>query len=425
MPLKLSWHTEKRRASALIPNDKNPRIMSEKQIEDLKKSLRKFNLVEIPVIDSGNKVLVGHQRLMVLKLLGRENEIIEVRVPNRKLSKQEYDRYLLTSNRVHGDWDWEKLAANFEINILLDTGFDEMDLTNIFDDALETEDDNFNVEKELAKIKNPITKTRDMFRLGQHYLICGDSTDPGVVTRLMNKQRVNMIYADPPFNIGLDYNKGIGTAGKYGGTTNDKKSDLEYKQFLKQTLTNGLLVSKKDCHCFFYCDERYIGLLQSIYGELGLVNRRVCLWLKNNQSPTPQVAFNKVYEPCVYSTRGAPYLSPRVLNLNEVLNKEIGSGNKLIDDVLDALNIWLAKKLPGANYEHPTEKPPTLHEKALRRCTKPGDAVLDLFGGSGSTLIACEQLKRRAFLVEKEQIFCDLIIRRYEQLTKSKAKKIN
>ncbi len=425
MPTKLSWHTEKRHVSALIPNDKNPRIMSEKQIEDLKNSLRKFNLVEIPVIDSGNKVLVGHQRLMVLKLLGRENEIIEVRVPNRKLSKQEYDRYLLTSNRVHGDWDWEKLAANFEIDILLDTGFDEMDLTNIFDDALETEDDNFDVEKELAKIKKPVTKTGEMFRLGQHYLICGDSTDPAVVTRLMNKRLVNMIYADPPFNIGLDYNKGMGTNGKYGGTTNDKKSEPEYKQFLKQTLTNGLLVSEKDCHCFFYCDERYIGLLQSIYGELGLVNRRVCLWLKNNQSPTPQVAFNKVYEPCVYSTRGTPYLSPRILNFNEVLNKEIGSGNKLIDDVLDTFNIWLAKRLPGANYEHPTEKPPTLHEKALRRCTKPGDIVLDLFGGSGSTLIACEQLKRHSFLVEKEPIFCDLIIRRYEQLTKNKAKKIN
>jgi len=85
-------------------------------------------------------------------------------------------------------------------------------------------------------------------------------------------------------------------------------------------------------------------------------------------------------------------------------------------------NIWLAKRLPAQEYEHPTEKPPTLHEKALRRCTKAGDIVLDLFGGSGSTLIACEQLKRRAFLCEIEPIFCDLIIKRYEVLTGKEAR---
>ena len=127
----------------------------------------------------------------------------------------------------------------------------------------------------------------------------------------------------------------------------------------------------------------------------------------------------------MYGTRGKPYLSPKIQNLNELMNKEIGNGNRVIDDIMDLFNIWLAKRIPGQDYEHPTEKSPTIHEKALRRCTKPGDAVLDLCGGSGSTLIACEQLKRRAFLSEIEPIFCDLIIRRYEALTKTKAKRIN
>ena len=102
---KLSWVTETRKISELVPNVKNPRTISPKQIEDLKKSLKKFNVVEIPVIDTQNNVIAGHQRLMVLKLLGRENETIEVRVPNRKLTQSEYDQYLLVSNRVHGDWD--------------------------------------------------------------------------------------------------------------------------------------------------------------------------------------------------------------------------------------------------------------------------------------------------------------------------------
>jgi len=131
---KLAWHTEKRSVAELIPNDKNPRVMNPKQIEDLKRSLKKFNLVEVPVIDTDNKVLAGHQRLMVLKLLGRGDETIEVRAPNRKLSQKEYDQYLLTSNRVHGDWDWGKLAENFNIEMLVDSGFDDTDLSHLFDD---------------------------------------------------------------------------------------------------------------------------------------------------------------------------------------------------------------------------------------------------------------------------------------------------
>lgn len=158
---KLQWRTETRKVSNLIPNEQNPRVMSPKQIEDLKKSLKKFDLVEIPVIDTDDKVIAGHQRLMVLKLLGREHETIEVRVPSRKLTKTEYDQYLLTSNRVHGDWDWEKLAANFDIDALLVSGFDDTDLSHVFDD-LAVEDDEFDVDKELEKIKKPKSRKGDL-----------------------------------------------------------------------------------------------------------------------------------------------------------------------------------------------------------------------------------------------------------------------
>ncbi|PIS41089.1 MAG: DNA methylase, partial [Candidatus Kerfeldbacteria bacterium CG08_land_8_20_14_0_20_42_7] len=128
----LSWHTEKRRVNDLVPYDRNPRQINDKQLEDLKKSLKKFNLVEIPAIDIGNRVIAGHQRLKVLQLLERGEERIEVRVPNRKLTKAEFEQYLLTSNAVSGDWDFDKLKS-FDIGLLLDIGFDETDLVNIWD----------------------------------------------------------------------------------------------------------------------------------------------------------------------------------------------------------------------------------------------------------------------------------------------------
>ena len=185
-------------------------------------------------------------------------------------------------------------------------------------------------------------------------------------------------------------------------------------------LVNGLAHTYRDCHVFTWCDQTYIGLIQSIYAELKISNKRVCLWIKNSHNPTPQIAFNKAYEPCVYGTIGNPHLSA-IHNFNEVLNREVGTGNRLTDDIMDIFDIWLAKRVAGQDYEHPTQKPPTLYEKAFRRCSKPSDIILDLFGGSGSQLIAAEQLKRRAFLCEINPIFCDVIVARYKELTGKEA----
>lgn len=421
---KLQWHNEKRKVNDLVPYDKNPRKISPEQIEKLKKSLNKFNLVEIPAIDTDGRIVAGHQRIMILQLLGRGEEMIDVRVPNRKLTKNEFKQYLLTSNRVTGEWDFEKLKA-FDIELLMNTGFDDADLSHIWDEVLEVENDEFNVDEEIKKIKETKIKPGDVFALDKHRLACGSSMDHSVVKTLVGKSKVDLINTDVPYNIGLCYNSGIGGKQNYGGTINDRKSDAEYRLFLKRIIENGLSVAKENCHCFIWSDEKYIGMLQELYKEAGLDQKRLCMWIKGNQNPTPQVAFNKVTEFCLYGTRGKPYLSDRIKNLNEVLNKEVTTGNRLIDDIMDLLNIWLVKRLPGNEYEHATQKPATLYEKSLRRCSKPGDIVLDLCAGSGSLMVACEQLKRMAYLVEIEPIFCQLIINRYENLTKSKAKKLN
>lgn len=424
MSKKLVWRTEKRLVKNLLPYEKNPRTISEKQIEDLKKSLKKFNLVEIPAVTPDGRIIAGHQRIKVLQLLGRGDEKIDVRVPNRKLTEKEYEQYLLTSNAVTADWDYEKLKS-FDLDLLLDIGFNEEDLSAIWDDHLEIENDDFNIEKALNELKEPKTKPGDIYQLGIHRLICGDTTDPEALRKLFGKEHARIIFSDPIYNISLDYNAGLGGNQSYGGKTNDHKTDVEYRDLLKRSLENALSVSEPDTHVFYWCDETYIGLIQDIYRELGIENKRVCLWIKNAQNPTPKVAFNKCYEPCVYGVRGKPHLSKGDQSLNEVLNKEVGTGNRLIDDILDLMDIWLVKRLSGNEYKHPTSKPPTLYQKAIRRCTNPGDIILDGFGGSGSSLIAGEQLKRKVYLVEIEPIFCDVIIKRYETFTGNKAKKLN
>jgi DNA modification methylase len=423
MGKKLEWRTITRRVSDLVPNIQNPRVMSPVQTEALKKSLRKFDLVELPVVDLDNKVIAGHQRLLALKLLGRENDMIPVRMPTRKLTQNEYDQYLLSSNRIHGEWDWEKLAEHFEVDILLMSGFEQEDLAYLYDN-LEVEGDDWDADKELGRIKKTTVKTGDMYALGNHRIACGDSTDPAVVQRLMDGKRASAVLQDPPFNIGLSYDKGVGGKGNYGGTHDDAQTDDAYRSLLKAALENGLSVCEKDAHVFTYCDQKYIWLLQMLYTELGIANKRVCLWIKNNSTPTPQASFNKQYEPCVYGTIGKPYLSEKVLNLSEVMNKEIGTGNSTLEDILDMIDIWLVKRINGTDYQHPTEKPPVLHEKALRRCTKPNDIVLDCFSGSASLMVACEQLKRSAYMVEREPMFVQLAIRRYEKLSGKKARKL-
>lgn len=414
---KLIWHTEKRKVNNLLPYAKNPRSISDKQMTSLKKSLKRFNLVEIPAIDTDGKIIAGHQRVRALQILGRGNEEIEVRVPNRKLTQSEYDQYLITSNAVGGDWDFEKLKS-FDLDMLLDIGFEKSDLMDIWDEHLEAEDDDFDVDAEVAKIKTPKTRLGDLIELGPHRLICGSATDPSVLKRLFGKERAVMIYSDPPFNIDLDYDKGLGGKQQYGGHINDNKSDIEYSRFIRQSLENALAVSQDNVHVFYWSDQTYIWLIQQLYRDLGIQNKRVCLWLKNGQNPTPRVAFSKCYEPCTYGVKGKPYIAKNLTKLNEVMNKEVTAGNALFDEISD---IWAVKRLAGKDYQHATAKPPKLHEKAIRRCTKPGDIILDSFSGSASTLIAAEQLKRRVFAVELEPIFCDLAIKRYEQLTKTKA----
>lgn len=418
---KLLWTTVPKRVNDLIPQKINPRVITDKQMSDLKKSLQKYNLVEIPAIDTDGKILAGHQRVLGLQLLGRGEEIIDVRIPNRKLTEKESKQYLIASNKLGGDWDYD-LLKSFDMEILQLAGFEDMEIAKFWDEDTEVKNDSFDVEKELKKIKEPKTKLGDLIILGKHKILCGDSTKPENLKRLLGEDKVSMIYSDPVYNLDINYDGGIGGNKEYGGSVKDSRTFEEYKTFILESLESALAVSNPSTHVFYYCDQVYIGLIQDIYRSLGISNKRVCLWLKNSQNPVPKIFCNKAYEPAVYGVRGKPYLAESITNLNEILNKEFGTGNELVAQVDDFLEIWTAKRLSAKDYEHATSKPITLHEKAIKRCTKPNDIILDSFLGSGSTILAGEQLGRRVYGLELEPKFCDLIIRRYELFTGKKAR---
>ncbi len=404
----------------LLPAAYNPRTHSGEDELHLTESITKFGAVE-PILANCAKnrlniVISGHFRLKIYRKLGyKKVPVVYIDIPDIEREKE----LNLRMNRNTGDWNWD-LLKEYDIGFLGDVGFNEADLIRIFDDVSEAENDDFNVDEELEKLTDPVTKLGDLRRLGDHFLLCADATDPDAMRRLVGKNRINVVYHDPIFNIGHSYDRGVSGKKKkkrYGGTTDDNKSDEDYRKFLKAILANSLAVAKPDCHVFCYSDQAYTGMLQSLYAELGIDFKRTCLWIKNNANITPQIAFSKIYECCQYGVVGSPYLSDRAQNFTEILNKEVGTGNRTIDDILDIIDVWLCKRLPSQEYQHAAQKPVTLHEKPLRRCTRPGDAVLDACAGSGSTLIACEQMKRRAFVMDIEPRFCDLIIHRWETLT--------
>ena len=415
---KLIWHIEKREVKDLKNWSKNPRKIILENFNRLKERITQRGFHDVIKIDTDNTVLSGNQRKRALLELGIKE--VMVLIPNRKLTEEERDKIALESNTNDGEWDFEALKS-FDLEILTDIGFNQMELAKFWDEDIEVKDDSFDVEKELKKIKEPKTKLGDIIYLGKNKILCGDSTKPENLKRLLGDERVSMIYSDPVYNLNINYDGGIGGNKEYGGNVKDSRTFEEYKTFIRESLESALVVSNPSTHVFYYCDQVYIGLIQDIYCSLGISNKRVCLWLKNSQNPVPKVFCNKAYEPAVYGVRGRPYLAESITNLNEVLNKEFSTGNELVAQVDDFLEIWTAKRLSAKDYEHATSKPITLHEKSIKRCTKPNDIILDSFLGSGSTLLAGEQLGRRVYGLELEPKFCDLIIKRYELFTSKKA----
>lgn len=401
----------------------NPRKWNDTQKQELKDAITKFGVVSPLVVNKAenrkNIIVGGAFRYEVLKELGySEVPCVYVNIPNLEAEKN----LCLRLNKAGGSWD-EDLLKEMDLDLLLEVGFGDDELQSMFDDVDVIEDD-FDLKEAIKETKVSKVKTGEIWQLGKHRILVGDSTDESLVKKLMQDEHADVVYCDPPYNIGLDYSKGVGGASKYDGTysgKDDSKKDVDYGYFIEHSIATALSVSKPDAHFFYWCDSKYIWLLQTLYKKLGIESKRVCMWIKNNSNPTPKIAFNKVYEPCVYGIKGKPHLNKEFNNANEILNQEVTTGNQLQEEILEMMDLWITKRDNTKEYLHPTQKPVSLNEKPFKRCSSPGQIIFSGFAGSGSDLIACEELNRKWRGVEQDLIFATIVIDRWEKFTNQKA----
>ena len=254
----ITWHTEFRAVADLYPWKDNPRKIHKKELDTLKERITKRGFHAVLVIDTENTILSGNQRKEALMQLGIPE--VDVLVPSRPLTEDEKKKIALESNIHDGEWDFEKIQA-FDLDLLQDIRFPVVDL-QILDKTLHVKEEDFDVQEAIANIKEPKTKLGDTIFLGDHKIVCGDSTDPSVLEKLLGDERVSMIYSDPVYNINYNYTNGFGGKSDYGGTVNDTRSYDEYRTFLYKSMQNALAVSRHNVHMFYWSDQVYIGLIQ-------------------------------------------------------------------------------------------------------------------------------------------------------------------
>jgi len=401
---KLEWHTEKRKINDLIPYEGNPRQMNQKQKEDLEESLKRFNLMSIPVVNTDNIIVSGHQRLKILQLLDRGEETIDVRIPNRKLTSKELREANLRENKNLGSWDYD-LLANIDKEVLLDVGFTEEELDDKFNLAEgKGDEDNFDVDKALEEIKKPICKREDIWQLGEHRLMCGDATVEKNVDKLIDGNKADMVFTDPPYNSLTTWGK---QRGKKESRLNPEQwfdnDGLSMKEYLKLLIKSfGILrLILHNNSPFYVCtDFRVYDLNKRALEECGASVKHCIVWNKNQWGLGWKYRFK--HEFLIYGS----------------FSKDCNFyGGRDQPDVWD---IDVDRK--GL---HSTQKPVELVARAIRHSTKENELTVDLFGGSGTTLIACEQLNRKCYMMEIAPIYCDVIIKRWEKFTSRQAVKIN
>ena len=332
-------------------------------------------------------------------------------------------------NSSFGEFDYDILRKEW-----LDFGYDYQSWGLHFDTKEleieeEAKDDNFDVDSVAASIKTPVTQRGDIWQLGDHYLMCGDSTSAEDVARLMDGTRADLSVTDPPYNVAYEG----GTKDKLK-IENDKMSDSAFHDFLVAAFTrmNEALKPGAANYVFFACKEARNFI--DAYIASGFLYKQLLIWVKNTITLT-RSDYQWQHEPCIYGWKdGAPHYFTDDRTLHTVVD-EWPDFDKMDKAALrdfckrvfdkDALATDIVREdKPTRNAEHPTMKPIPLIGRFVRNSSQRGQSVIDLFGGSGSTLMACEQLKRQCRTMEYDPVYCDVIIARWEKYTGRKATKI-
>lgn len=393
----LIWHTEKRKIKDLKEHEKNPRKITKDQMEKLKQSLKSFNYVETIVIDLDNTILAGHMRIRALKALGRIKEEIEVRVPNRQLTQKEAEEYLIRSNKNSGEWDWERLANEWEIPDLFNWGFTEDELQIKDPEKLEATDDGY--EEEVPE--EPKTKPGDIYDLGRHRLICGSATVYGDIEKVLESEQIDLVITDPPYNVAY---KG-GTKDKLT-IKNDDLSNEEFENLLRDFYVNAFVFMKEGAGIYVFHADSEGEKFRRYFRESNLKLTQCLIWLKNSLVLGRQ-DYQWQHEPVLFGGKEYTDHDPVLYGWKE------GEKHRWYNNRKQTTLLKFDR--PQRNAEHPTMKPIPLIGYLINNSSKPEDLIFDFFMGSGSTLIAAEQLNRRCFGCELDPKYCDVIVDRYKK----------
>lgn len=372
------------------------------EYKKLKRSIETFGYVEPIVynVTSGN-IVGGHQRVKVLQDLG----YTEIDCVTVELNEQDEKALNIALNKISGEWDADKLEdllrdlklSDYDLSI---TGFDLSEIDDILG-TKEVEEDNFDVDEALNNITEPISKRGDIWRLGTHRVMCGDSTIPSDVEKLMRADRADMVFTDPPWNVNYGAVEEDNAQGyKPRLIMNDFMGTSEFKEFMDAAFKNMSAASKNGCMTYVVMSAQEWGNMMLTLAQNAYHWSSTIIWNKDHLVLSRKDYHTK-YEPLWYGWKeGEARLHP------------------LIDRKQS--DVWDIDR-PIRSELHPTMKPIKLMDIAISNSSNREDIVLDLFGGSGSTLIACEQLNRICYMMELDEKYCDVIIKRYETLTGGKA----
>ena len=378
----------------LKPYKNNARPHSDEQIEKIAKSMKEFGFINPVLVDGDLNVIAGHGRILGAKKLGMK-EVPCLFIED--LTEEQKRAYIIADNRLAEDAGWDKELLKIELEDLKNMNFD-ITLT-----GFELEDFDFSmdetevIEDEFDETvpEEPTSKKGEIYKLGKHFLMCGDSTDINDVEKLMNGVKADMLLTDPPYNV--DYEGGTGLT-----IQNDNMDDETFREFLRVSFFNANSVMKEGAVFYIWHADSEGYNFRGACHDIGWKVRQCLIWCKNTLVMGRQ-DYHWKHEPCLYVWKeGASHLWTSDRKQTTVLEFD----------------------RPSVSKEHPTMKPVGLFDYLIKNNTKKDDIVLDLFAGSGTSIIACEQNGRIAYSMELDPKYVDVIISRWEKLTGQQAERI-
>lgn len=405
----------------LTPYAKNAKKHPADQVEHIANSIREFGFRQPIVIDADNVVVIGHGRLLAAKKLGLDT-VPCVRADD--LTDAQINALRLADNKTNeSEWDMELLGK--ELSEL----FNDIDMRQFgFDDIFPDDEDEVVEDYPPAIPEESVTKRGEIYQLGDHRLMCGDSTDINDVYALMGGYYADLLLTDPPYNV--DYTGGTKEALKI---MNDSMCDSAFRAFLTDAFSNANEVMNPGAaYYIWHADSEGLNFRIAVRSA-GWQLRQCLVWVKNSIVLGRQ-DYQWKHEPCLYGWKAGTHYFTDDRSQPTVIDDKIDIKKLKKPELLALLEQMLSTNVPTTvlyedkplvNDIHPTMKPVRLMAQLIKNSTKPEQLVLDLFGGSGSTMMACEQLHRKCFTMELDPRYCDAIIQRWEDFTGDKAVKVN